>query len=460
MFNLLLCVIIGILVYLVPHSLSPQAWGLFSIFIATILGIILRPYPMGAVTLMGLCVAVLTGVFDLQTEALSGFSSPIPWLVVMVFFVSRGFIKTKLGLRIAYNFINLMGKRTLTLGYSVALSDLLIAPFVPSNTARAGGIMLPIVKSMCAALDSTPTANASLGRYLMQVMFQSNVITSALFLTSCAVNPLVQKFALDLGIQITWGNWFLGSIVPGLCALFVMPLLIMVLAKPEIKVLTGAKEYAQKELRDLGSMSTKEWLMSGIFGIMLTLWMFEGYFHVHTATVAFFGVALCLICDIITLEDMLAEKEAWHTLIWLSILITMSTYLQKFGFITWFVGSLAGLTQGMTGMQTLVILSLLYFYSHYFFAGNTAQVSAMYAAFVGVCIAAGAPPLLTVLVLGYCSTLFSSMTHYGTACAPMVFAQGYMSLKTWWRIGLVFSIFNLCIWGGIGSVWWKIVGIY
>lgn len=460
MFNLLLCVIAGILIYLVPHSLSQQAWGLFAIFIATILGIILRPYPMGAVTLMGLCVAVLTGVFDLQSEALSGFSSPIPWLVVMVFFVSRGFIKTKLGLRIAYNFINLMGKRTLTLGYSIALSDLLIAPFVPSNTARAGGIMLPIVKSMCTALDSTPTTNASLGRYLMQVMFQSNVITSALFLTSCAVNPLVQKFALDQGVQITWGNWFLGSIVPGLCALFAMPLLIMVLAKPETKILNGAKEYAQRELRDLGAMSTKEWLMLGIFGIMLTLWIFEGYFHVHTATVAFLGVALCLICDIITLEDMLAEKEAWHTLIWLSILITMSTYLQKFGFIAWFVGSLAGLTYGMTGMQTLGILSLLYFYSHYFFAGNTAQVSAMYAAFVAVCIAAGAPALLTALVLGYCSTLFSSMTHYGTACAPMVFGQGYMSLATWWRIGLVFSIFNLCIWGGIGSVWWKIVGIY
>lgn len=460
MLNLLLCVIAGILIYLIPHSLPQQAWGMFSIFIATILGIILRPYPMGVVTLMGLSVAVLTGVLNLEKEALTGFGSPIPWLVVMVFFVSRGFIKTRLGLRIAYNFINLMGKRTLTLGYSIALSDLFIAPFVPSNTARAGGIMLPIVKSMCTALGSTPTVNASLGRYFMQVMFQSNVITSAMFLTSCGVNPLVQKFALDHGVQITWGNWFLGSIAPGLCALLVMPLLMMALAKPETKLLTGAKEYAQKELRDLGAMSTKEWMMSGIFAIMLGLWMSESYFHIHAATVAFLGVALCLICDIITLDDMLSEKEAWHTLIWLSILLTMSSYLQKFGVVAWFVGALSGVTAGMTGMQTLGVLSILYFYSHYFFAGNTAQVSAMYAAFIAVCIAAGAPALLTALIFGYSSSLFSSMTHYGTAAAPIVFSQGYMSLKTWWRIGLVFSIFNLCIWGGIGSVWWKIVGIY
>ena len=460
MFKLLLCVFAGILIYLIPHSLSSQTWGLFAIFISTILGIILRPYPMGAVTLMGLSVAVLTGVLDLQKEALSGFSSPIIWLVVMVFFVSRGFIKTKLGLRIAYNFINLMGRRTLTLGYSIALSDLLIAPFVPSNTARAGGIMLPIVKSMCEALDSTPSSNASLGRYFMQVMFQSNVITSALFLTSCAVNPLAQKFALDQGVQITWGNWFLGSAVPGLCALIAMPLIILFLAKPEKKMLTGAREYAQKQLRDLGPMSTKEWCMLGIFAVMLVLWMFEGYFQIHTTTVAFLGVALCLLCGIIDLEDMLSEKEAWHTLMWLSILITMSTYLQKFGFISWFAGSLAALTQGMTGMETLGVLGLLYFYSHYLFAGNTAQVSAMYAAFIAVCIAAGSPALLTALVFGYCSSLFSSMTHYGTACAPMVFGQGYMSLKNWWQIGFVFSIFNLCIWVGIGSIWWKIVGIY
>jgi len=460
MFNLPLCVIAGILIYLIPHSLPQQTWGLFAIFISTILGIILRPYPMGAVTLMGLSVAVLTGVLDLQKEALTGFSSPIIWLVVMVFFVSRGFIKTKLGLRIAYNFINLMGRRTLTLGYSIALSEFLIAPFVPSNTARAGGIMLPIVKSMCEALNSTPLENSSLGRYFMQVMFQSNVITSALFLTSCAVNPLAQKFALDQGVKITWGNWFLGSIVPGVCALIAMPLIIMFLTKPDVKVLEGAREYAQKQLRDLGPISTKEWYMLGIFAIMLVLWMFEGYFGIHTTTVAFLGVSLCLLCGIINLEDMLNEKEAWHTLMWLSILITMSTFLQKFGFISWFAGSLAGMTQGMTGMQTLIILGLLYFYSHYFFAGNTAQVSAMYAAFVAVCIAAGAPALLTVLIFGYCSSLFSSMTHYGTASAPMVFGQGYMSLKTWWQVGFVFSIFNLFIWVGVGSIWWKIVGIY
>lgn len=460
MFNLLLCIIVGIAVYLIPHSLSQQAWGLFSIFISTILGIILRPYPMGAVTLMGLSVAVLTGILDLQKEALSGFSSPIVWLVIMVYFISHGFMKTKLGLRIAYKFINLMGKRTLTLGYSIALTDLLIAPFVPCNTARAGGIMIPVVRSMCEALDSTPSSNTSLGRYLMQVMFQSNIITSALFLTSCVVNPLVQKFAFDQGVKITWGNWFLGSIVPGLCALIAMPLLIMLLAKPEIKILNGAKEYVQKKLQDLGPMSTKEWLMLGIFGIMLVLWMFEGYFHMHTATVAFVGVSLCLICNIITLEDMLEGKQAWHTLIWLSILITMSTYLQKFGFIAWFAGLLASMTQGMTGMQTLCILGVSYFYSHYFFASNTAQVSAMYAAFIAVCIAAGAPGLLTALVFGYCSSLFSSMTHYGTACAPMVFGQGYMPLKTWWRIGFVFSIFNLCIWVGVGSVWWKLIGMY
>ena len=459
MFNLLLCIIVGILVYLIPHSLSQQAWGLFSIFISTILGIILRPYPMGAVALMGLCVAVLTGILDLQKEALSGFSSPIVWLVIMVYFISHGFVKTKLGLRIAYNFINLMGRKILTLGYSIVLTDLLMAPFIPCNTARAGGVLLPVVRSMCEALGSTPSSNASLGRYLMQVMFQSNIITSALFLTSCVVNPLVQKFALDQGVHITWGNWFLGSIVPGLCALVVMPLLIMLLAKPETKTLTGAKEYAQKELRNLGPISKKEWLMLGIFGIMLVLWMFESYFHIHTTTVAFLGVLLCLICDIITLDDMLSGKEAWHTLIWLSVLITMSTYLQKFGFIAWFAGLLASMTHGMTGIQTLGILSLFYFYSHYFFASNTAQVSAMYAAFIAVCIAAGAPGLLTALVFGYCSSLFSSMTHYGTACAPMIFGQGYMPLKSWWRIGFVFSVLNFCIWAGVGSVWWKVVGI-
>jgi len=111
-------------------------------------------------------------------------------------------------------------------------------------------------------------------------------------------------------------------------------------------------------------------------------------------------------------------------------------------------------------LPAFVALSLIYFYSHYFFAGNTAHISSMYATFLGVALAVGTPPLLAALVLAFFSNLFSSMTHYGTGPAPVLFGAGYVPLTDWWRLGAIVSVVNIVIWMGIGGLWWKLIGLW
>ena len=88
--------------------------------------------------------------------------------------------------------------------------------------------------------------------------------------------------------------------------------------------------------------------------------------------------------------------------------------------IPWFGQTIGSAVEGVSWSVAFLILSLVYFYSHYFFASNTAHVSSMYGAFLAVAIAVGTPPMLAALVLGFFSNLFSSMTHYGTGPAPGV----------------------------------------
>jgi DASS family divalent anion:Na+ symporter len=102
----------------------------------------------------------------------------------------------------------------------------------------------------------------------------------------------------------------------------------------------------------------------------------------------------------------------------------------------------------------------VYFYSHYFFASNTAHVASMYGAFLGVAVVLGAPPVLAALVLAYFSNLFASMTHYGCGPAPVLFGTGYVPVGTWWRMGLLISVINIVIWVGIGGAWWKVLGLW
>jgi len=72
--------------------------------VTTIVGIIAKLLPMGAIALLGIAVTALSGTLTIN-QALSGFGNSTIWLIVVAFFISRGFIKAGLGSRIAYLFM-------------------------------------------------------------------------------------------------------------------------------------------------------------------------------------------------------------------------------------------------------------------------------------------------------------------------------------------------------------------
>lgn len=83
--------------------------------------------------------------------------------------------------------------------------------------------------------------------------------------------------------------------------------------------------------------------------------------------------------------------QAWDTLFWFAVLVSMSGQLNAQGVVGFFsdlVGKrLASLNMGWTGIFGL--LNIAYFGLHYMFASQTAHVSALYAAFVAMMIASG-----------------------------------------------------------------------
>ena len=70
----------------------------------------------------------------------------------------QGFQKTGLGERVANMFVAACGKSTLGLAYGLSVAEALLAPAMPSTTARAGGIFMPIINSLSLASDSRPSA--------------------------------------------------------------------------------------------------------------------------------------------------------------------------------------------------------------------------------------------------------------------------------------------------------------
>jgi DASS family divalent anion:Na+ symporter len=416
---------------------------------------------MAAVAVLGLAATTLTGTLTID-QALSGFGHRVIWLVVAAFFIARGLSKTGLGARIAYLFMALLGRSTLGLGYGLIATDLVLAPAIPSVTARAGAVVFPILRSAAEAYDSRPGDGTArkVGAFLTKALFHGTLVTSAMFLTAMAANPLAAQLAADQGIEISWTGWALAACVPGLISLLVVPIVLYKVYPPQVKETPGAAAMARRKLHEMGSMKSEEWIVLATFILLLTLWIFGKPLRVHSTTAALAGLSVLLVTGVLRWDDILNEKGAWNTFIWLSTLVMMASFLSRLGLIPWFSDTVGGLFKGVGWLPAFLGLSLIYFYSHYFFASNTAHISSMYAAFLGVAVAVGTPPMLAALILGFFSNLFSSMTHYGTGPAPVLFGAGYVELADWWKLGALVSVVNITIWLGVGGVWWKILGLW
>ncbi len=447
----------------VPDGLEPAAWHLFAIFVSTIAGFILQPVPIGAMGFLGVTAAALTGTVSVGT-AISGYGNGTIWLIICAFLLSRGFIKSGLGRRIAFVVIKLIGRSSLTLGYAITASDFIISPATSSSTARAGGIIFPIIKSLSGALGSEPGATArKFGAYIMQIEYQANAITCAMFMTAMAGNPLsVELAAKATDTQITWGGWAIAALVPGLISLIVMPYLLYRLFPPEIKDMPAAKQMAMDELAQMGPMSHIEKIVAVVFCGALALWATSGLHHIDATTVGMLAVAVMLLSNVLTWDDVLNEKGAWNTMFWMGSLIALASALAKSGFIK-FVADAVGSGIAAAGIHwtfAFVLLIVVYVYSHYAFASVSAHIGAMYAAFLTVAIAVGTPPMLAAIAFAAMSNLMIPLTHYGGGAAPILYGAGYVSQGDWWRLGFIITTVNVVIWLVLGGAWWKVIGLW
>ncbi|EKB4977163.1 anion permease [Escherichia coli] len=461
--KVLICAIVALAIWFfpVPDGLTPLTWHILAIFITTVVAFILQPLPVGAIALIAISFIMLTGMMK-TSEALKGFSSTTVWLIVAAFLYAKGFIKTGLGRRIAYLLIRGFGGSSLRLGYTLALSDMIIAPATPSNTARAGGILFPIVRSVSNSFGSEPDQGPrKIGAYLMQTVFHSNCLSSSMFMTASAPNALIVSLAAStLFVDILWGMWTLSALVPGIIAFITMPLVIYKLYPPEIKKTPEAKALAQEELIKMGPVTRDERVTIGIFLLSLLAWSTSKWTGLDATAVALSGVCLMLMTRIITWQDVQSEKGAWDILVWLGVMICMADKLNQLGLFKWFAVTTSALFTGIPWEITLTVLLIVYCYSHYFFAGSTPHVVAMYAAFGSVSVAAGAPPMMAALSLAFVTNLMSGISHYGNGPAVIYYGAGYVSQREWWRLGFIVMLLNIAIWFGLGAVWWKILGLW
>ena len=133
---------VGIWLMPVPAGLTAPAWHLFAVFASAIASVLIGAFPLLTSTLLAVAAVVLTGTIS-PAKAFAGFANASVLLVVIAFLVALAVVKSGLGRRISLFMVSLFGGSSIGLAYSIVVTDALIAPGFPSNTAR-GGVLFPI----------------------------------------------------------------------------------------------------------------------------------------------------------------------------------------------------------------------------------------------------------------------------------------------------------------------------
>jgi DASS family divalent anion:Na+ symporter len=486
------CVVVGVALWFTPppSGLNAQAWHVLGVFVTTILAFLVRPLPMGPCVLIALLVLATTGALAPVSQpsllaqgpvrplpandpinesfkaAVSGYGDTTVWLVVAAFLISGAVIESGLGRRLALVLIDRLGRTTLGLAYAITGAEILLGPFIPSNTARGGGVMAPIVHSLCLALESDAvTSPRRAGQFLTLCGAHANLISSAMFLTAMAANPLVSEAAREiLQVEFGWSRWFIGAVVPGLISAALIPYLLFRLTRPEITEATGARREARKQLTAMGGWSPKQIAMAVVMVAMLVLWATEP-FQEHllgaslpTPLVALIGVATLVVLGVLPWKSVAGNAAAWDALIWLGGLVTMADALKTTGFVNWFADQAHTRVTGLSPLLAALTLALIYFYSMYAFSMLTGHILAFVGVFMTVANSAGAPPLLIVPLLAYFSNLCGCTTHYSTGPVIIYFGLGYVTVARWFAVGFIVSLAHLAVWLGVGLPYWKLLG--
>lgn len=437
----------------VPEGLVPAAWRLFGLFLAAIVSVVIGAFPILTASVLALAAAVLTGTLA-PAKAYAGFANGTILLIVAAFLVARAVVKCGLGERLGHLVVSLFGRSTLGLGYSIFLVDGVIAPAFPSNTARSG-VLFPLALSVAEAAGATKEnpGRRRLGSFLMFSGMASLTLSSALWFTAMAANPLGAEIARGFGLEIGFGSWLVASSVPTLVAMALLPFFLYRLLRPEVSATPEAPQAARRALSSMGPLGRDEKIVAATFAGMVILWASAATLGLDSTAIAFLGLGVLLTTGVLTLGDIAKEGDVLATFIWFAILFALSSQLNELGFMGFLGERLAGRLGGMSPLVSGVILVVAYVLLHYLFVSQTAHLLALFGVFLDVGVKLGVPVAPFAFMLLFATNFFSANTPQGSSANLLFAGSGYLTQGELYRLGALTTAFNLVVYLVVGIPW-------
>ncbi|PVV00600.1 hypothetical protein BB560_005014 [Smittium megazygosporum] len=498
LFNLVPSLIIGLLISFLPppQGISKTGVTMFAVFFSTIFAIITSGYRISVVASIAVCVLVLSNNLMCKTSdglsvechlcgtpistsvasdtkvpvylckptssafesILSGFSADIVWLIFSAFQIGKAVQVSNLGKRIALNIIYYLGRSTLGIGYAIAGIEVILAMIIPSNSARGGGIVFPVVKSIISSIRSDDVLAAGIYKYITVVGAYSNTVSSTLFLTAMAGNPIIALKAKEIfNIDYNFSKWFIGAFFPMFLSLLTIPLICKLYFKPSFNV-SEIRPKIIEDLSELKKISTKELKLIFVLVFCIIFWAGSTVFQISASFVAFVATTLLILLDVLDWNDILGNTSAWDTIYWLAIFLSLAKQLSLLGISSFIGRSLSSSLDGLPKFLSMTILSLVYYYSTYLFSSTTSHVVALCGPFMEAAKHLGLNNLLFTAIITISSSASAVLAPYCCGSIAIYASMPYVELDEWFSIGFLFSLSQIFLLLTIGTPYYYLIG--
>ncbi|HXZ43919.1 MAG TPA: DASS family sodium-coupled anion symporter, partial [archaeon] len=290
-------------------------------------------------------------------------------------------------------------------------------------------------------------------------------VTSSMFITSMAPNAAALAIVKNTTkLEVNWMQWLLGFIPVGIVLILLVPLATYLLYPPEIKASHEIPVWAGQELEKMGKVGRSEIIMIGLMILAIFLWItgsnvlislpYLGTNFINATTVVLLCIALMLIVNVVTWDEILSNKSGWNVLIWFATLVTLANGLNTVGFIRWFAERAAAPLKGYNPLVAMALLAALFFFVHYFFASLSAHTVAVLPVVLAVGTRIpGIPVLPFALLLVYGLGLMGVISPYATGPSPIYYGSGYIYRTAFWTLALVFGLIFCAALLIIGMPW-------
>ncbi len=407
---------------------------------------------VSTVLMMGLLVAV--GVAP--ALALSGFSSPGFWILLVVLFYGFAMQRTGLAQRISFYVLSLFPATYPGILSAFFFIGAALALGIPSMTVRTA-IMLPIAWALTQALNLEPRSRGT--ALIVLTTVEMAVVPGCGLLYGSLFGPVVESVFRSRDLPLSWLA-YAGVIGPPtllLCALIIAGNLLAL--RPQTP-LAASRDFIRGKLKELGPVQRAEWITAVVVAASIVFWATDQWHHLPSFLAGMFALPVFAAAGIVRDQDI-AGGVSWTLLIFLGGIFGLANVIQQYKVTDWVAGYAVPAARGLADNPLLLVmaLALAMYLLRFLDPSGFIALPVLFLPVSDVTLAAGIPSLVLMAPLVLAAVPFWA-TYQNFWIAMGEGATGGQAFTARQRL-LLASVYGVAVLAAlaVGVGYWKLAGI-